>query len=155
MGAALSSVLNGGIYYKPHLVDSTTDSNGKVTTTQPKVVKQKVISREASKTIQSLMEYTVQKNYRIYGMSSLRPQFSIGGKTGTAEISKPEGGYYSDRFNGMFMGFVGGDEAQYVIVVRVDDPKISGYAGARAAAPIFSSLANMLIDNFDVTPKGQ
>lgn len=155
MGAALSSVLNGGIYYKPHLVDSMTDSNGDVAVSKPVVVKSNVVSPEVSKTIQSLMEYTVQKNYRVYGMPSLRPQFAIGGKTGTAQISNPAGGYYDDRFNGMFMGFVGGNQAQYVIVVRVNEPKISGYAGARAAAPIFSSLANMLIDNFGVTPKGQ
>jgi cell division protein FtsI/penicillin-binding protein 2 len=101
------------------------------------------------------MEYVVSKNYLSYGMQRPRPEYSIGGKTGTAQVPKPGGGYYEDRFNGTFMGFVGGDKPQYVIVVRVNEPKIGGYAGSKAAAPIFGRLANMLIDNFNVTPKGQ
>ena len=51
------------------------------------------------------------------------------------------------------MGFVGGDKPQYVIAVRVNEPKIAGYAGSKAAGPIFSNLATMLIDNVGVTPK--
>ena len=76
----------------------------------------------------------------------------VGGKTGTAEIPKKEGGYYNDRFNGTYIGFVGGKTPEYVIVVRVNEPKIAGYAGAQAAAPIFSKLSNMLIDNFNISP---
>lgn len=77
----------------------------------------------------------------------------IGGKTGTAQIANPAGGYYDNKYNGTFIGFVGGDRAQYVIVVRVNQPRIAGYAGAHAAAPIFVDLANMLIDTYGVTPK--
>lgn len=86
-------------------------------------------------------------------MKQLRSNYSIGGKTGTAQIARPEGGYYEDRFNGMFMGFVGGDKPEYVIVVRVNDPRIAGYAGSQAAAPIFSSTVDMLINNFAVSPR--
>ncbi len=155
LGAALSSVINGGSYYRPHLVDQTTDSDGKVTIKKPEVLNQRVIKPDASNDIRSLMEETVQKNHTFYGLPNLRSEYAVGGKTGTAQISKPGGGYYSDRFNGTFIGYVGGDRPQYVIVVRVNDPKTSGYAGARTAAPIFSNVTNMLIDNFGVTPKGQ
>ncbi len=63
------------------------------------------------------------------------------------------GGYYDDQFNGSYIGFVGGDKPQYVIVVRVNEPKIGGYAGSKAAAPLFSDIATFLIGNFNVTPK--
>lgn len=86
-------------------------------------------------------------------MKKPRPQYIIGGKTGTAEIPKSGGGYYDNKFNGTFMGFVGGDNAQYVVVVRVNEPGIAGYAGSKAAAPIFGALTDMLIDNFNVAPK--
>lgn len=153
MAAALSAVVNGGTYYQPHLIDQTIDNNGKSTYKSPKIVYSQVVSAETSKTIQELMVFVVSKNYSIYGMKKPRPEFNIGGKTGTAEIAKPGGGYYDDRFNGMFIGFVGGDKPQYVIIVRVNEPKIGGYAGARAAAPIFGALSDMLINNFGVTPK--
>jgi cell division protein FtsI/penicillin-binding protein 2 len=155
MGAALSAALNGGTYYRPRLVDQLVDSSGKSTIKKPEVVQGGVVKPAVSKTLQNLMEYVVEKNHSFYGMPNLRPGFSVGGKTGTAEITKPGGGYYDDRFNGTFVGFVGGDKPEYVIVVRVNEPKISGYAGAGAAAPIFSNLTNMLIDNFGVTPKTQ
>ncbi|HSX53285.1 MAG TPA: penicillin-binding protein 2 [Patescibacteria group bacterium] len=151
MGAALSSALNGGTYYQPHLVDATLDATGKQTPVAPHVVRTGVVKPAVSQTLQSLMEYVVQKNHVLYGMPQLPAGYSIGGKTGTAEITKPGGGYYDDRFNGMFVGFVGTDKPQYVIVVRVNEPHISGYAGAGAAAPIFSQLTTMLINNFAIT----
>ncbi len=153
MSAAFASVLNGGKYYRPHLVEGRLDNNGKEIIKQPEILNSKVVNSDVSHTIRDIMEYTINKNYLVYGMSKPRAEFSIGGKTGTAEIAKPSGGYYDDRYNGMFMGFVGGDEPQYVIAIRVNEPKIAGYAGSKAAAPIFGNVTNMLINNFGVTPR--
>jgi len=154
IAAALASVINGGTYYRPHLVEKTS-SGGKQMVKQPEALHKNVIKPQTSQDVRSLMEYAFSKNYRGYGMTNLRPEFSIGGKTGTAQIPKPGGGYYTDRYNGMFLGYIGGNEPQYVIVVRINEPKIGGYAGSKAAAPVFVDLANMLINNFGVTPKGQ
>jgi cell division protein FtsI/penicillin-binding protein 2 len=153
MGAALSAIINGGNYFQPHLVEQQTDANGRVSKTGSKVLRDNVVSQKVSNEMIKLMEGVVGRNYRLYGFTSLDPRYSIGGKTGTAEIAKPGGGYYDDKFNGTFMGFVGGDKPEYVIVVRVDEPGIGGYAGSKAAAPVFSSLANMLINNFNVSPR--
>ncbi len=154
MAAALSGVLNGGLYYRPHLVDSYIDASGRHITNEPKVVNNHVVKPEVSQMLQGLMEYVVQKNHSLYGLPQLPPTvYIVGGKTGTAEIAKPGGGYYDDKFNGTFVGFVGGDKPQYVIVVRVNEPHIHTYAGAGAAAPIFSNLVTMLINSSDVAPK--
>ena len=154
MGAALGAVINGGSYVQPHLLERQTSANGKVINTKTKIIKQDVVSEKVSGQMIKLMEGVVKRNYKLYGFSQLDSRYSIGGKTGTAEISKPGGGYYEDKFNGTFMGFVGGDKPQYVIVVRVNEPGIAGYAGSRAAAPIFTGITNMLINNFNVLPRG-
>jgi cell division protein FtsI/penicillin-binding protein 2 len=151
MGAALSAVVNGGTYYQPHLVDQTTDGAGTITDKKPAVVKADVVSPQVSKNLQSMMEFTVQKHAFRPGFD--QSKYSVGGKTGTAQIAKPGGGYYENEFNGTYMGFVGGDTPQYVIVVRVDQPHNGGYAGTAAAQPIFGNLAHMLINDFGVTPK--
>ncbi len=155
MTAAISSVLNGGTYYRPHLVDALIDNSGQQSKVNPEILNSHVVKPVVSSDLKQLMEYVVASNHSIYGMPQLPPSiYIIGGKTGTAQISKPGGGYYDDRFNGTFLGFVGGDKPQYVIAVRVNEPHIGNYAGRGAAAPIFSNLANMLINNFDVSPKG-
>lgn len=153
MGAALSSIINGGTYYKPRLVDGYITSTGEIEAEKPVTVKSDVVAANTSQTIKELMQYSFEKNHRGYGMANIPAGYAIGGKTGTAQIAKPTGGYYEDKFNGTFMGFVGGDKPQYVIMVRVNEPKIAGYAGSKAAAPLFVDLTTMLINNFNVLPK--
>ncbi|MGA3150068.1 MAG: penicillin-binding protein 2 [Candidatus Saccharimonadales bacterium] len=154
MGAALSSILNGGTYYQPHLVASTINASGKTTDTKPKVVRADVVSPQIGPELEGLMEYVLQGHLQD-GFTYLKfpDNYIVGGKTGTAQIADPAGGYYSDKFNGAYVGFVGGDKPQYVIIVRANEPGISGYAGSVAAQPIFAGLAHMLIDNFNVIPK--
>lgn len=151
VGAALSSVINGGTYYKPRLVERVSDG-GETNDYSPEIVRNNVVSQEAGNTIRDYMINVINNNHRVYSFK-LRPNYMVGGKTGTAQIPNPAGGYYEDRYNGTFTGFVGGDSPKYVIVARVNNPKIAGYAGSTAAGPIFSDTANMLIDNFGVLPK--
>lgn len=153
MGAALASVINGGTYYQPRLIDATIDKNDTKEKKEPIIVARDVVSRNTSDTVRDFMENVMRANHRVYEMPNLRPNYMIGGKTGTAQIAKPNGGYYEDKYNGTFTGFVGGDKPQYVIVVRVNEPNVPGYAGSKAAGPIFSKIAMTLIDNFNVSPK--
>lgn len=151
LAAALGSIVNGGSYYQPQLVDKYVNSDGTETVNKPKILKKDVVSPKVSKDLMSMMEYTVENH-------SFQPKFDqslyrVGGKTGTAQIAKPGGGYYEDRFNGAYLGYVGGDEVEYVIAVYVYTPRINGYAGFAAAQPVFSDLAHMLINNSYVTPK--
>lgn len=150
LGAAMSAMVNGGVYFKPHLVDELVAPSGSQTVTKPVVVKDNVVSPQVSDSVRSLMSYVVQKNNPV----AVRAGYQVGGKTGTAQIPKPTGGYYDNKYNGTYIGFTGGQKPAYVIVVRVNEPKIGGYAGTKAAAPIFAALSNMLIDNFGVTPSG-
>ena len=152
IAAALSGVVNGGTYHTPHLVEGSLDASGKETKTTAKV-RADIVKPETSKSIVNLMEYVFTKNHVLYNMPNMPSGYIIGGKTGTAQIAKPTGGYYDDLYNGTFMGFVGGNKPDYVIVVRVNQPAIAGYAGSKAAAPLFSSIATMLINNFNIPIK--
>ncbi len=152
MAVAFSALSNGGTYYQPHIVEATISSSGKTVKTVPKAVRS-TVSTKTSNDIVGLMEYVFEKNHVLYGMPQLRAGYSIGGKTGTAQIPNPAGGYFTDKYNGTFAGFVGGEKPEYVILVRVNEPGIGGYAGSKAAAPLFTSLVNMMIDNYGITPK--
>jgi cell division protein FtsI/penicillin-binding protein 2 len=154
MSGALSSVVNGGTYYQPYLVDRTVSADGRTTITKPKVLENHVVSQQVGRELIPLMEYVVREHYLAgYPYLNFSSNYSVGGKTGTAQIAKPGGGYYDNEFNGTYMGFVGGDHPQYVIVVYTIQPQVNGYAGSMAGQPIFADLAHMLINNFGVTPK--
>jgi cell division protein FtsI/penicillin-binding protein 2 len=151
MAGAYSAVLNGGTYYQPQLVDYTVKADGTKVDKKPKVLKHDVVAPKVSEDLQPLLEYVVDEHS--FKVRFDQKTYSVGGKTGTAEIAKPDGGYYADKYNGTYVGFVGGDEPQYVISVLVNKPGIPGYAGSQAAQPLFGDLAHMLLDKFNVTPK--
>ena len=151
MAAALSAVLNGGTYYQPHLIEQTVDASGQTTTIRPKILEQNVVAPEVSQAMIPLMQFVIA--HHVIGPSFDQTKYIVGGKTGTAQIAKPSGGYADNEFNGSYVGFVGGDKVQYVIVVFVDKPTNGGYAGTAAAQPIFAGLAHMLINDSYVMPK--
>jgi cell division protein FtsI/penicillin-binding protein 2 len=151
MAAAYAAMLNGGTYYKPQLVDYTVSADGSKADKKPEAVRRNVVSSQVSEAMQPLLEYVVENHH--FTRKFDQRTYSVGGKTGTAEIANPEGGYFEDEFNGTYVGFVGGNSPQYVIAVSVNRPKIPGYAGSRAAQPLFGDLAHMLIDKFNVTPR--
>jgi len=154
MAAADSSVLNGGTYYKPTLVDQYIEPSGEAVINKPQVEDSNVVSPKVSQELWPLMEYVVQQ-HEIDGFPYLNfpSNYMVGGKTGTAQIAQPGGGYYANKYNGTYVGFVGGDKPQYVIVVYNIQPNVPGYAGSYGGQPVFSDIAHMLINNSFVTPK--
>ena len=154
LGAAFSSVVNGGTYYQPTLVSQIISPNGKVSTHQPKVVVQHTVSAKTSSEMLPLLENVVTHYYEEgFSYMNFSSDYMVGGKTGTAQIAQPSGGYYANKFNGTYVGFVGGNKPQYVIVVFNIEPNVPGYAGSYGGQPVFADLAHMLIDNSFVTPK--
>jgi len=149
--AAMAAVVNGGTYYQPTLIDSTTNEKGQTIPNEPKVVKKDVVSQDTTNALIPMLENVVSTHR--FSRKFDQNAYMVGGKTGTAQIAKSTGGYEENDYNGTYLGFVGGDKAQYVISVFVIKPKVTGYAGTAAAQPIFGDLAHMLIDDFGVTPK--
>ncbi|HSW85065.1 MAG TPA: penicillin-binding protein 2 [Candidatus Saccharimonadales bacterium] len=154
--AADSSILNGGTYYQPSLIDQFISSDGQINKVTPKVIQKNVVSAKVSQEMVPLMEYVVQQHFaQGFGYLNFDSKYAVGGKTGTAQVAKPGGGYYTDRYNGTYAGFVGGEKPQYVIVIFNIEPGVAGYAGSNGGQPVFADLAHMLIDNSYVIPKKQ
>jgi cell division protein FtsI/penicillin-binding protein 2 len=153
MASALSAVLNGGTYYQPHLVDGYADSAGNLQQLAPKIKRTGVVKPQVGQDIFQLLKNIYSVNYVVY-RNHLHAGFTIGGKTGTAQIPV-NGGYDPNYYNGTFLGFVGGDQPQYVIAVMAKAPQLPGYeyAGSQGAAPVFGSIVDSLINDGRVTPQ--
>jgi cell division protein FtsI/penicillin-binding protein 2 len=150
--AAFASIINGGTDYKPHLIAGTVDANtDKVTPYQPQIVRQNVVTPQTGDEVRDLIIKARGQTAAI--SSNDKKGYEIGGKTGTSQVIDPRTGQYSDKNGiGTYLGFGGNSTPKYVIMVRVDDSKLGGYAGSTAAAPIFGTISNWLIDYYHLPP---
>jgi cell division protein FtsI/penicillin-binding protein 2 len=152
--SAFSSVINGGTYYKPTLVAQTISPSGQVTVNQPKIEERNVVSPKVGPELIPLLENVVTTYlHEGFGFMSFPSNYLVGGKTGTAQVAQPGGGYSSSVYNGTYVGFVGGDKPQYAIIVFNIKPNVPGYAGSYGGQPVFADLAHMLINDSYVSPK--
>lgn len=150
VAAAYASLVNGGIYYQPYLIDARVEKiSGEVEQTSPKALRREVVSAQTSREIRRMMEKVVELGG---GISAYRSDYIVGGKTGTSQKLAADGSYSDYLEVGSFLGFGATNDPGYVIMVKVDEPGIGGYAGTAAAAPIFASISNWLIDYYRLPP---
>lgn len=150
--AAFSAAMNGGTYYQPTMIQGVRNDDGTVTEQAPKVVSTGVLSPEVSDTLRR-MTYE-GRNRGFFGKLD-PPGYMVGGKTGTTQVIDAKTREYSeDDEIGSYLGFGGADKPEYVIMVRVEDSKLtSGYAGTVAAGPIFNELSNWMLKYLEIPPK--
>lgn len=149
--SAFSAEINGGTYYQPRLVAGIKNNDNSITQKEPVVVKQNVLSQQASQQARDLIWQGRKTGF--FGKFD-REGYMIGGKTGTSQVIDPKTGKYSDKDSiGTYLGFGGVDRPEYVIMVKVDDAKIGGYQGTSAAGPIFNDLNNWMLDYLKLQPK--
>lgn len=65
--------------------------------------------------------------------------YEVAGKTGTVHKTG-SGGYYKDRYQGLFVGMVPAAHPRLVGVVMIDEPSAGGYYGGLVAAPVFANI---------------
>lgn len=133
MVAAFSSLINGGDYYKPHVVKQIQDDNGNVTENRDPVLMKKTVSKETSDILKDYMLGVVQE-----GTSSLAAVegYDVGGKTGTAE-KLPRG---NGKYLVSFIGYAPQENPEVVVYVVVDEPNVPGQASSSYATELSSKI---------------
>jgi cell division protein FtsI/penicillin-binding protein 2 len=147
MVAAYSAIANGGKLSKPYMVDKIVKSNGEEIITKSKTT-QDVISAESATKLTSMLISVVENGH---GKKAKVPGFSVAGKTGTAQIPNPEGGYFEDKHVGSFAGFFPADNPQFAMVVKLDNPKNVEWAES-SAAPTFGEIAAWMLNYYQIQP---
>lgn len=129
---AVSSCINGGIYYKPQIVREIKGKSGENIEEFSPLFSKRVIEENTSAEVRSVLAGVVAngsgKNANIEG-------YSIGGKTGTAQ-KVGQGGYMEGKYISSFVGFAPADRPQIVLLVVIDEP-VGPYYGGQIAAPVF------------------
>jgi len=138
---AISAIANEGKMQKPYVVEKIISSKGEIKQQEIAPSKQ-VISKDTAIEVSAMMVGVVVNGG---GRRAKVPGYLVAGKTGTAQIPSPKGGYYEDRTIQSFVGFAPANSPKFSILIRLDNPKQSD-AASSCAAPVFGKLAKYIID---------
>jgi stage V sporulation protein D (sporulation-specific penicillin-binding protein) len=145
---AVCSIGNDGVMMKPRIVKNMTDSDGKVVKEYRTEKIRKVISSKTASEMKKIMEYVVTDGG---GTRAKIAGYRIGGKTGTANKIKKNGGY-SGKTVASFIGMAPMDDPQMAVLVVVDNPK-KGKFGGVVAAPVAKKIMQNTFAYLDIKPK--
>lgn len=147
------SLINGGYYYEPHMVDRITNASGAtVANIEPRVLRQ-TISESTSERIRQYCEAVVmrQNDTRITGRTARPAGYAIGGKTGTAQTFDRETGQRSKTEHVVsFIGYAPADDPQIAIYVVVDRANAAEQDDAKFATGIVRNVLTEVLPYLDI-----
>ena len=148
---AYSAVVNGGTYHTPTIVKGAMENGELVENERKDIVEEKILSDETSSMMREM--FVNNRDYKLRAGID-RPGYSIGGKSGTAQVIKD--GAYDDTMSetvGTYIGYVGpeGELPKYVIMVKMWGE--GQYLDGLIASDLFDDLSNYLIDYLKIKPK--
>jgi cell division protein FtsI (penicillin-binding protein 3) len=145
LARALAAIANGGTLVTPHFLYQQASMPATFpASTVP------VISKEAAAETVRMLTDVVRDGT---GTAAKVHGYEVAGKTGTAQIARPDGlGYMGGgAYVASFAGFLPAGAPKVLIVITIDRPK-SGLFGGTVAAPAFSRLATFCVAHLGIAP---
>ncbi|MBT3413077.1 MAG: penicillin-binding protein 2 [Candidatus Jacksonbacteria bacterium] len=146
MALAFAALGNGGVLYKPYIVDYVRKPDGEKIQTEPVVVGNP-ISPRTSLLISGMLGAVVEGGYS--GQARVEG-YHVAGKSGTAQVAGEGGGYSGDTIHS-FIGYAPVENPEFVILVKLDKVKTSRFAQG-SALPLFKDIAGFLLKYYKVEP---
>ncbi|WP_426980213.1 penicillin-binding protein [Bacillus pseudomycoides] len=152
---AATAIANDGKMMKPYTIDRIVDplTNKVELEHKPEEVGQPV-TKETAEQVRQLLERVVTSPkgtgnaYKIDG-------YSVGGKTGTAQIPDGKGGYMTGRENYIFsfLGMAPMDDPQLIVYFAIKQPKLKDNEyGAQPLAEMFKSVTKNSLEYLKIKP---
>lgn len=143
---AWAVLINGGKLVTPHVVRRLISREG-VTVEAEAPIQDGVIKPETSDKLRGMLQSVIDNGS--YGRTRVAG-YAIGGKTGTAQIAAPGGGYLEKTYTHSLLGFFPVDKPKYLLLVKIDRPEAE-YAES-TAGPLFHDIAQYLFSYYKLPP---
>ncbi|MEL1245729.1 penicillin-binding protein [Flavobacterium sp. DGU11] len=136
-----NAIANNGEMVRPLFVKEIKEWDKIIKKFDKEVINPKVCSQETINQVRAIMQNVVKKGT---GSKLYSPDFSMAGKTGTAQVNYGAGKdnmYYSSSFAGYFPA----ENPQYSCIIVIHKPSTSkGYYGADVSGPVFKRIAQKI-----------
>ena len=136
---ALSAMTNDGTVIKPYIVDKVVDQNGNITYQGERQVVKKVYSTNTVNKMHEIMKKVIDIN-KYWQVNNV----SIMGKTGTAQIASPKGGYFTGTYDYIksFAGIFPADDPKYIVYVAGKKPETNLGSWAKVITTAIEEIAS-------------
>lgn len=145
---ALGALANGGEMVQPHLASAIRLNSG---IERELDWSKKIRVFSATSTRETVEMMSALTDEILYGGKAKIPTMSVAVKTGTSQLTSPDGGYYTDRFFHSFVGFFPAYSPRFIILLYTNDPKGVQYA-SETLDTTFLNIVHFLIDYYAVPP---
>lgn len=138
-----NAIANDGVMVKPRFIRQVKAWNKEIKTFGVEIINPQIASLQTIKKVQAVLKNVVEKGT---GRSLYSPDFSMAGKTGTAQTEYWMKDFASNRrYISSFAGYFPAENPKYSCIVIIHKPKVStGYYGADVAGPVFKSIAQKI-----------
>jgi len=145
--AAFCAVVNGGYYYKPHIVKQVQDQNGTVVKNVEPLLVSQPVSTKTSYMLRDYLEAVVTEGTATDAQIA---GYRIGGKTGTAE-KLPRG---SEKYVISYICAVPIDDPQVVIYTVIDEPNIASQEDGSYTKKLAKDILSEILPYMGIYPDG-
>ncbi|PWA08349.1 penicillin-binding protein [Flavobacterium laiguense] len=138
-----NAVANNGVMVKPQLVTEIKAWNKTIKKYNTVVMNPRICSPETILKLKAVLANVVKKGT---GSKLYSKDFSMAGKTGTAQVNYGKNGGQDKHYASSFVGYFPADNPKYSCIVVVHKPNTAknDYYGADVAGPVFKRIAQKI-----------
>ncbi|WP_299826869.1 penicillin-binding protein 2 [uncultured Roseobacter sp.] len=139
LAAGYAAIANGGLKVKPTILKQDAPQVG-----------ERVISERSAGAARKMLRRVVTEGTASFGDVA---GYAVGGKTGTADKPRPQGGYYEEKVIATFASIFPAHDPRYVLIVTLDEAvdttgekprRTAGWTAVPVAAEMIKRIAPLL-----------
>ncbi|MFH1799157.1 MAG: penicillin-binding transpeptidase domain-containing protein [Candidatus Omnitrophota bacterium] len=143
---AVSVIANGGYLMRPYIVDCVISEEEDVYRQNKRELRRKVLEVKTCEDMKDALQCVMTLGT---GKKAYSKLYEACGKTGTAQMVNPAGGYYSNKYDASFIGFAPKEKPVISVAIVARNPH-PVYFGGSVAGPVFKKIVERTLQYLEL-----